>query len=236
MRAATLHPFGGTPVHASLPRPPSSGNGAALGAVRRGMLRHMVVVVDASAAMLASDLAPSRLAASATALTAFVKEWFDQNPVGSMALVAVRDSTAHVLSPLTATLRDILTPLASLGGLTPPGPSGTTPVAPAVATMAAGGGVVSGAFSLQAALEASAHELSLVPTQGLREIALVHAALSSVDAGDIWRTIQALDSTAVHVTALAGEVYITKKVAEVRAVCPNPSPSSVATDDHTILI
>ena len=188
------------------------------------MLRYCVVVLDSSIAMMATDLQPTRLSATCSALTKFTHEWFDQNPVGSMALVAIRSNVSHTLSPLTSIPRHLTEALSSLGGLqqaavaadgTPTQPA----MAPAVAAMADGGPIMVGSFSMQSALDSAAHELSLVPTAGHKEVLLVHAALSSVDAGDVMSSIGGLvdKGITVHVIGLAGEVYIAKRTTEVRS-------------------
>lgn len=199
------------------------------------MLRHLVVVVDASAAMLASDLPPSRLVATCMALKDFTKEWFDQNPVGSLSVVAVRSGMGHVLSPLTATPKHITDPLDALGGQAEHrGRSGTSATTSAAVTAMCGGGpVLDGSFSFQAALETATHELSLVPTQAGREVLIVHGALSSVDAGDIWRTVEGMQGTTVHVIGLSGEVFVARRIAEVRARVLLSAPAA-ACDDPTI--
>lgn len=65
-------------------------------------------------------------------------------------------------------------------------------------------------MSLQAGLEAAVAKLALMPAYGQREVIVIHGALSSVDAGDINKTIEALVTYRVRVSAISlpGEVYL----------------------------
>ena len=175
-----------------------------------------MLVVDASAAMLGTDLLPTRLSATCTAASQFAKEWFDQNPVGSMSLVCVCKNVSFTLVPLTSITRRICEALTALSGERATDSSGTQGV-PVSAIQALGGACGKGCFSMQASLEGALHELSLVPAAGLKVVLLLHAALSSVDAGDVTATISAAAAkdVAVHVIGLAGEVYLSKKTTEV---------------------
>ncbi len=191
-----------------------------IGAVQRGMLRYCVLVLDASSAMLGTDLLPTRLSAACSGALEFAREWFDQNPVGSMSLVCVCKNMSFTLVPLTSITRRICEAIAALGGLQIHNSDDSTstkkvPDVPSVTAIRSICGT--GSFSMQASLEGAMHELSLVPAAGHKEVLLLHAALSSVDAGDVMSAIAAAKSKeiAVHVIGLAGEVYLSKKTSQV---------------------
>lgn len=78
--------------------------------LRRSLVRHMFIVVDLSESMLDKDFRPSRWGRSGTAdprfqltlqyLRAFVLEWFDQNPLGQVGVIILRDRLAETLIPM----------------------------------------------------------------------------------------------------------------------------------------
>ena len=71
--------------------------------VRRGIIRHVVLVVDLSRAMDEKDLAPSRLQCTLSLLDAFLAEFFDQNPISQLGIVVTRDAVATRLTELSGT-------------------------------------------------------------------------------------------------------------------------------------
>jgi len=169
--------------------------------------------------MLGTDLLPTRLSAACTAASHFAEQWFDQNPVGSMSLVCICKNVSFTLVPLTSISRRICEALSALGGQG--AQAGPAPAQAITAMSALGGACGTGSFSMQAALEGAMHELSLVPAAGHKEVLLLHAALSSVDAGDVTTAIAAAaaNDITVHVIGLAGEVYLSKKTTQVRSFC-----------------
>ncbi|KAI9223775.1 Ssl1-like-domain-containing protein [Blastocladiella britannica] len=62
--------------------------------VHRGLVRHTVVVLDLSQASRDADLPPTRAHAAANALGKYAREYFDQNPLAQMALVATHNERA----------------------------------------------------------------------------------------------------------------------------------------------
>ena len=164
------------------------------GSVQRGMLRHLVLVLDQTRAMEAADLKPSRAAACARAAGGFIAEFFDQNPISSLAVLVARRGGAERLTELSPA-RD-----AHLRALAGPLGAGAAP---------------EGDFSLQAALELAARSLALVPPYGTREVLLLHGAHASIDPGCILDTLAELRRLRVTVGAISlpGEVYIAARLA-----------------------
>ncbi|XP_020614690.1 general transcription factor IIH subunit 2-like [Orbicella faveolata] len=64
-------------------------------------MRHVFVVVDMSRAMEEADLKPSRLACSVKLLEDFITEYFDQNPISQIGLIATRNKRAEKLTELS---------------------------------------------------------------------------------------------------------------------------------------
>lgn len=70
------------------------------GNTRLGMMRHLYIIVDCSDAMLDQDLKPTRQLCTAKLLEGFIDEFFDQNPISQMGLIAMRNKRAEKLTEL----------------------------------------------------------------------------------------------------------------------------------------
>jgi transcription initiation factor TFIIH subunit 2 len=70
-------------------------------AVRRTIIRHLVLVIDLSAAMLDRDMRPNRFDLSLEYSREFVAEWFDQNPLGQIGIVGMKDGIAERVCALS---------------------------------------------------------------------------------------------------------------------------------------
>src|SRR5687767_2303157 len=55
--------------------------------IRRGMTRHLFLIVDFSKSMSQTDFKPSRLTVTMNVLEAFIKDYFDQNPLSQLGLI-----------------------------------------------------------------------------------------------------------------------------------------------------
>lgn len=74
--------------------------------VQRGIIRHFVLVLDLSADMMERDLRPNRFELTLQYARKFVADYFDQNPIGQLAIVCTRDGLGERLSLMGGTLRD----------------------------------------------------------------------------------------------------------------------------------
>eukprot|EP01138_Halocafeteria_seosinensis_P002155 gb/GECG01002205.1/.p1 GENE.gb/GECG01002205.1/~~gb/GECG01002205.1/.p1 ORF type:complete len:528 (+),score=64.81 gb/GECG01002205.1/:1-1584(+) len=163
-------------------------------AIRRGMIRFVVIVLDLSDAMSATDLMPSRLSVVLSNLKDFLREFSDQNPLAQMCLVTTSDARASRATTMSANPAQITRYLSRLEN--------------ALET--------EGEMTLQTALDISYSTLSLMPDYGNREIIVIHGALATCDSGNVFDTIQNLvkSRTRVSVISLSGEMYIARKVTE----------------------
>ncbi|XP_039283626.1 general transcription factor IIH subunit 2 [Nilaparvata lugens] len=181
---------------------------AAAGHVRLGMMRHVIVVVDCSDAMLDQDLKPTRQLCATKLLCSFIDEFFDQNPIGQLGVVVTRNKRAERAS--------------QLGG------NAQKHVA-AVQAHLSRPEYCAGEPSLQNALELALTSLRSLPTHASREIVVLLASLTTCDPGDITATIESLKSCNVRVSVigLAAEVRV------CAALCRETGGSySVAMDDR----
>lgn len=59
-------------------------------AVRRTIIRHLVLILDLSSSMMDRDMRPTRFDLMLQYAREFVTEWFDQNPLGQIGVVGMR--------------------------------------------------------------------------------------------------------------------------------------------------
>ncbi|KAJ2237428.1 hypothetical protein GGF40_003900 [Coemansia sp. RSA 1286] len=162
-------------------------------AIRRGIIRHVVVVVDQSENMGTRDMHPSRIQATLSVLEQFVGEFFDQNPISQLSVVATKDRLAEKLTDLSGN------PMDHIGALREKTNRD-----------------LAGEPSLQNALELAMHALRRAPTHGSREILCIFGSLTTCDPGDIEQTLEALKSSEIRVSMvhLAAEVHVFRKICQ----------------------
>lgn len=59
-------------------------------AVRRAIIRHVILLIDLSAAMMDRDMRPTRFDLTLQYAREFILEWFDQNPLGQIGIIGMR--------------------------------------------------------------------------------------------------------------------------------------------------
>nr|CAH8854973.1 unnamed protein product [Trichobilharzia regenti] len=163
-----------------------------LGFVRLGMMRHLFLIVDLSQAMNEQDLKPNRLICTIKAACAFVRDYFDQNPISQLGIIVTSDRKAERLTELSGNPRPHLAALQSLYTRT-----------------------CIGEPSLQNALLLA--ESRLKYTIHHNEIVVLIASLTTCDPGDIHQTIKSLSSNNIRcsVISLAVEVFVYRALAQL---------------------
>lgn len=68
--------------------------------LQRGIIRHLVLVVDMSFAMAEKDMLPTRYRLAMGYAGEFVREYFEQNPISQMGIVGMRDGIAFRISEM----------------------------------------------------------------------------------------------------------------------------------------
>lgn len=58
--------------------------------IRKGMIRYLLLVIDLSRAASSQDLRPNRLTVMLTLARAFVRDFFDQNPLSQLGIAVMR--------------------------------------------------------------------------------------------------------------------------------------------------
>lgn len=159
---------------------------------RRGLHRHLVLLVDGSRAMNLTDMRPSRYRLVTRLLQNFVREFFDQNPLAQLSLVLLHDSIAERLTELSGNSARHLSALTAAEAHVPAGDT-----------------------SIQNGLELARSSLRGIPRYGTREVLLLLGALASVDPSDISVTAAALvkEQVRVSVVGLGAELYVASRIA-----------------------
>ncbi|QPG94559.1 hypothetical protein C2857_006374 [Epichloe festucae Fl1] len=155
--------------------------------LQRGIIRHMILVLDMSFAMTEKDLLPTRYRLTISYAIAFVKEYFEQNPISQLGIFGMRDGVAVRISELGGNPADHMERLKAVEGQDPQGNP-----------------------SLQNALEMCRGALFHAPSHGTREVLVIYGALLSSDPGDIHETIAHLiaDKIRVAIVGLSAQVAI----------------------------
>ncbi|KAL7941687.1 Ssl1-like domain-containing protein [Trichoderma barbatum] len=177
--------------------------------LQRGIIRHLVLVLDMSFAMAEKDLLPTRYRLTLSYAAAFVREYFEQNPISQLAIVGMRDGVAVRVSDMGGNPAEHLERLRDLDGQDPQGNP-----------------------SLQNALEMCRGALFHAPSHGTREVLIIYGALLSSDPGDIHDTISNLiaDRIRVSVVGLSAQVAICAELCS-RTNVGDESQYNVAMDE-----
>lgn len=159
--------------------------------IQKGLIRYLYIVIDFSKAAAEMDFRPSRMVVVAKHIEAFIREFFDQNPLSHIGLVTLKDGVAHCLTEL-----------------------GGSPDSHIRALM--GKLVSSGDSSLQNALELVHGYLNQIPSYGHREVLILYSALTTCDPGDIMESIQKCKRSKIRcsVVGLSAEIYICKHLCQ----------------------
>ncbi|KAK7617487.1 Ssl1-like-domain-containing protein [Phyllosticta citricarpa] len=164
---------------------------------QRGIIRHVVLVIDQSEAMLDKDFRPNRYLAVLKYAQEYVGEFFEQNPISQMCVMGMYDGFCNRVSELSGNPNDHITPLRKLRD-----------------TRQADYQEPRGSPSLQNALEQCRAALYHTPSHGTREVIIVLGALLSVDPGDIFATIRACvkDKIRVNIIGMGGRLKICQEI------------------------
>ncbi|OMP09731.1 von Willebrand factor, type A [Corchorus olitorius] len=159
--------------------------------IQKGLIRYLYVVIDLSRAASEMDFRPSRIAVIAKHVEAFIREFFDQNPLSQVGLVTIKDGVAQCLTDL-----------------------GGSPESHIKALM--NKLECSGDSSLQNALDLVDGYLNQIPSYGHREVLILYSALTTCDPGDIMETIQKCKKSKIRcsVIGLAAEMFICKHLCQ----------------------
>lgn len=133
------------------------------------------------------DLRPTRYLLTILYTVAFIREYFEQNPISQLGIIAMRNGVAEPISDMSGNPTEHIKAIQKQRVSEPQGQP-----------------------SLENALEMARAALFHAPSHGTREILLVMGALHSVDPGDVHKTIDSLVADKIHasVIGLAASVAI----------------------------
>ncbi len=89
--------------------------------LQRGIIRHLVIIIDLSIAMAEKDLRPTRCLLTLRYAAEFVTEFFEQNPISQLGIVGMRDGLAVRVSDMSGNPSDHITNLHALREKEPKG-------------------------------------------------------------------------------------------------------------------
>ncbi|KRZ83930.1 General transcription factor IIH subunit 2 [Trichinella sp. T8] len=135
--------------------------------VRLGILRHLCILLDCSSVMIEKDLLPSRFISVIKALSLFVDDFFDQNPISQISIITAKDKKTDKLVDFTGSARKHKEFLKAIAEEIP-----------------------SGEFSLQNSLETANEMLRHMPSHSSREVLVIMGSLSTCDPGDIEESLE----------------------------------------------
>lgn len=148
--------------------------------------------------MLEKDLQPTRYFLTLAYTIAFIREYFEQNPISQLGIIGMRNGVGEAVSDMSGNPSEHIKNIQRYRGLNTQNPT----IDP------------KGAPSLENALEMARAALFHAPSHGTREILLVMAALHSVDPGDLHQTIDSLVANKIHakVIGLAAQMAICREL------------------------
>lgn len=168
-------------------------------AVKKGIIRHLCLIIDLSSSSLEKDLSPSRIELVKTTLTAFFPEYFEQNPLSQLAIVVTFDGIAKHLSFLSGNLSDHEKAIKEFPDCK---------------------GEPSFQNSLEVALSILSYMNNLfyrkISGNTSKEIVFIHSSLSCCDPGNIYSTVQSLQKSSIRCSfiSLSAEMKICREIAK----------------------
>lgn len=183
---------------------------------QRGIIRHVVLVLDLSEAMMEKDMRPNRFFATLKYAHDYVDEFFEQNPISQMSVLGMHDGVCIRVSELSGNAREHTDAIDALKARD----TGKQPA---------------GAPSLQNALELARATLYHTPSHGTREVIVVFGSLLSLDPGDIHQTVKACvrDKIRVSIIGMGARLKICTEIV-TRTNAGNDSEYTIAIDQEML--
>ncbi len=167
-------------------------------AVRRGVIRFLVLVIDCSLKMNERDMRPTRLGVALQVVSTFIDNYFDQNPISQLAIVELRNGAAEKITELSGNARHHKKKLEQHMAMDMIRHRGT------------------GMPSIRAGLELALQVLQMQASYGTREVLMIYGSLSTSDRGDIFQTVDKIKTAGVKVSTVGvmAELYVAKAISD----------------------
>lgn len=155
------------------------------------------------------DLRPTRYIITINYTVAFIREFFEQNPISQLGILGMRDGVAVRVSDMSGNPNDHIKAVRDLRGTDPKGNP-----------------------SLQNALEMARAALYHTPSHGTREVVIILGALLTSDPGDIHDTVKSCikDRIRVNIIGLAAQMHICAEICR-KTNSGDEDSYNVATDE-----
>lgn len=183
---------------------------------QRGIIRHVVLVLDLSEAMMEKDMRPNRFITMVNYTQDYIREFFEQNPISQMSVLGMHDGVCIRISELSGNPAEHVAAIQGLRSKE----EGKEP---------------KGAPSLQNALELARATLYHTPSHGTREVIVVFGSLLSLDPGDIHQTVKACvrDRIRVSIIGMSARLKICTEIV-TRTNAGDDSEYTIATDQEML--
>lgn len=89
--------------------------------LQRGIIRHLILILDLSQSMSEKDLRPTRYLLTLRYAQEFVREFFEQNPISQLGVLGLRDGLALRVSDMSGNPTEHLTAIQALKTQDPKG-------------------------------------------------------------------------------------------------------------------
>lgn len=157
------------------------------GQVRLGMMRHLFVIIDSSRSMEDQDLKPNRLTSTLKLMEYFVEEYFDQNPISQIGIIATKNKRAEKLTDLAGNPKKHIAALKKAVDST-----------------------CIGEPSLYNSLNVAMQTLKHMPAHTSKEILVIFSSLTTCDPANIYELIKTLNGLKIRVSVigLSAEVRV----------------------------
>ncbi|XP_056091221.1 general transcription factor IIH subunit 2 [Rhinichthys klamathensis goyatoka] len=157
------------------------------GQVRLGMMRHLFVIIDSSRSMEDQDLKPNRLTSTLKLMEYFVEEYFDQNPISQIGIIATKNKRAEKLTDLAGNPKKHIAALKKAVDST-----------------------CVGEPSLYNSLNVAMQTLKHMPAHTSKEILVIFSSLTTCDPANIYELIKTLNGLKIRVSVigLSAEVRV----------------------------
>lgn len=187
---------------------------------QRGIIRHVVLVLDLSEAMMDKDMRPNRYIVLIKYAQEYIREFFEQNPISQVSVLGMHDGMCIRVSELSGNPTDHTSAIQALRF---PRKVTDPPKEP------------KGAPSLQNALELARATLFHTPSHGTREVIVVFGSLLSLDPSDIHKTIRdcVKDRIRVSIIGMSARVKICQEIV-TRTNAGDDGEYTVATDAESL--
>ncbi|KAI3385563.1 hypothetical protein SNEBB_008543 [Seison nebaliae] len=168
---------------------------------RKNLMRHLVIVVDASECENDTDIWPTRFHVIRRQVVRFVRQFFDENPLSHIGIIIGRNEEAERIVKFGATPKQCCDAFTNFCNR----------------EKNSDGYICQGTFSLHACLDLVVGTLKTVPMEAARSAIILTSSLNTNDSQNVYERITKLNTmnTQCSVISLVGEVFVFQQMAKL---------------------